>query len=383
MPKVYVIPDMSPNAFATGRNPQHAAVAATEGILRLLSEGELEGVIAHELAHVQASRHPDQHRRGDDGGGDHDAGQHGAVRGDLWRQPRRSRRRQSDRAARHGDTRADCRHADPGRDLTSAGVRGRSPRRRHRGHADRSRAGAAADRGHVQTRAARCQSGDGAHVHHAPVFGQRIAVALLDTSADGRPDSGAAGRADFEPSGAAAAVVRPATLPRLGSRLLFTARVRRPVRTPGTAARSLRAAPGYSRSRNAKKCSRAPWIEVAPRRRRERDARLGDSRQRPIDARPRRGQTRDERHHEHPRVDARVHELSNGAKSLAREAVPGSRLDQTSSSHGRHAHEDRASRRCASRARTSASRTIIGPFVTIENGVRRPTSTSRLRRVIR
>ena len=53
MPKVYVIPDPSPNAFATGRNPQHAAVAATEGILRLLSDSELEGVMAHELAHVK------------------------------------------------------------------------------------------------------------------------------------------------------------------------------------------------------------------------------------------------------------------------------------------------------------------------------------------
>jgi heat shock protein HtpX len=53
MPKVFVIPDQSPNAFATGRNPSHAAVAATQGIIQVLSESELEGVIAHELAHVK------------------------------------------------------------------------------------------------------------------------------------------------------------------------------------------------------------------------------------------------------------------------------------------------------------------------------------------
>jgi heat shock protein HtpX len=53
MPRVYVIPSETPNAFATGRNPEHSAVAATEGILRILSDDELEGVIAHELAHIK------------------------------------------------------------------------------------------------------------------------------------------------------------------------------------------------------------------------------------------------------------------------------------------------------------------------------------------
>jgi len=52
MPKIYVIPNESPNAFATGRNPQHASVAVTHGILGLLNDEELEGVLAHELGHV-------------------------------------------------------------------------------------------------------------------------------------------------------------------------------------------------------------------------------------------------------------------------------------------------------------------------------------------
>src|ERR1700738_2889157 len=53
VPKLYVIPEAAPNAFATGRNPSHASVAVTQGLLKLMNDDELEGVIAHELSHVR------------------------------------------------------------------------------------------------------------------------------------------------------------------------------------------------------------------------------------------------------------------------------------------------------------------------------------------
>ena len=53
MPKFFVIPEQNPNAFATGRNPEHAAVASTQGILKILDDDELSGVMGHELAHVK------------------------------------------------------------------------------------------------------------------------------------------------------------------------------------------------------------------------------------------------------------------------------------------------------------------------------------------
>ena len=53
MPAIYITPDMQPNAFATGRDPKHAAVAVTQGILQILSQSELEGVLAHEMSHVK------------------------------------------------------------------------------------------------------------------------------------------------------------------------------------------------------------------------------------------------------------------------------------------------------------------------------------------
>jgi heat shock protein HtpX len=74
MPKLYIIPDNQPNAFATGRDYDHAVVAVTEGLLDLMSHQEVEAVIAHELSHIQALRYAYRYGHGDNGRSDCDVG---------------------------------------------------------------------------------------------------------------------------------------------------------------------------------------------------------------------------------------------------------------------------------------------------------------------
>ena len=85
MPRVYLIPQETPNAFATGRNPQHAAVAVTEGIMRLLDRDELSGVLAHELEPCAKPRHAHDDCGGDAGWSPQSFGEHGDVGSNVRR----------------------------------------------------------------------------------------------------------------------------------------------------------------------------------------------------------------------------------------------------------------------------------------------------------
>ena len=216
-PRVYVIPDASPNAFATGRNPNHAAVAATEGILRLLSERELEGVIAHELAHVKhrdiligsiaatvaatimmvASMARWAFIFGGFGGrDDRDDGNPLAMLAMAILAPLAATMIQM-AISRSREFAADRRAAQ----IVGSPVRlGRSIAQDRRGRAPR---------------AARRQSGDGAHVHHEAVRGARDEGAVQHAPADRAADREAAPTGVTGESSQSSRCCRPAGCARL------------------------------------------------------------------------------------------------------------------------------------------------------------------------
>ena len=185
-PRCYVIPDASPNAFATGRNPQHAAVAATEGLLQTLNDDELAGVLAHELAHV---KHRDIlissvaatlaaaimmiSRFAMFFGGSRDDDRQGC---------------QSDRAHRDDDPGPDRRDADSGHDLALARVRRRRRRSVDCRRPTRPCQALKKIDARSQSDPAGRQSGHSAHVHHQAVQRPGIARTIQHTPAHGKAD---------------------------------------------------------------------------------------------------------------------------------------------------------------------------------------------------
>ncbi len=120
MPKIYVIPNESPNAFATGRNPKHASVAVTEGILSLLNDEELEGVLAHEAGAREESRYPHQFDCRHACRSYHLARTHGLVGRAFWGYGRRTRRSGARRRRGrlvHADSCSDRRDPDSARGI--------------------------------------------------------------------------------------------------------------------------------------------------------------------------------------------------------------------------------------------------------------------------
>ena len=136
MPKVYVIPSDSPNAFATGRNPNHASVAVTQGILGLLNDDELEGVLAHELGHVRNRDILISSIAATLAGAITwlaSIAKWGMIFGGMRGETRRSRRRRRHRSHCHDLPRPLRSHADSARRLALARIRSR----RHRSPLDR------------------------------------------------------------------------------------------------------------------------------------------------------------------------------------------------------------------------------------------------------